>query len=313
MPASDSELDVLPELIENLMSNMKSNLMLLRSFIVLVALLFVGCDKPMLVESTTEKAPKNNVSDFSIGETLEFPSSVLMEDRKINVYLPLSYAKDVDRKYPAIYLLDGSADEDFIHVSGLVQFGSFSWIKMLPESIVVGIANVDRKRDFTYPSNNERDNKDVPTSGGSAKFIEMLETELQPLVEKSYRTNGTKTIIGQSFGGLVVTEILFKKSELFDNFIIISPSLWWDDESLLKLEPKDFLSSKSIYVGVGKEGEVMERVAKELYEKINHVKTADVEVDFQFFPELDHGDTLHIALYDAFKKMFQESETEPSQ
>ena len=58
--------------------------------------------------------------------------------------------------------MDGSKDEDFIHISGIVQFGSFSWINMLPESIVVGIANVDRKRDFTYPSSVEIDKKELP-------------------------------------------------------------------------------------------------------------------------------------------------------
>ena len=50
-------------------------------------------------------------------------------------------------------------DEDFIHISGLVQFGSFSWIHMIPESIVVGIANADRKKRFTYPTNNKKTKK----------------------------------------------------------------------------------------------------------------------------------------------------------
>ena len=69
-------------------------------------------------------------------------------------------------------LLDGSKDEDFIHIAGIVQFGSFSWINMLPETIVVGIANVDRKRDFTYPSQNTLDQEEFPTSGKSAHFIQ---------------------------------------------------------------------------------------------------------------------------------------------
>ena len=94
---------------------------------------------------------------FTIGKTVKIKSKILNENRELNIYLPASYNLDSLKTYPVIYLLDGSKDEDFIHISGIVQFGSFSWINMLPESIVVGIANVDRKRDFTYPSKNELD------------------------------------------------------------------------------------------------------------------------------------------------------------
>jgi len=176
----------------------------------------------------------NDKQKFSIGETITFKSGILNENRKLNIYLPLGYKKDSLKTYPVIYLLDGSVDEDFIHISGLVQFGSFSWIHMVPESIVVGIANIDRKKDFTFPTTNKKDKIDFPTTGDSEKFIDFLEKEVQPFIEKSYKTSSIKTLIGQSLGGLLATEILFKKPNLFDNYIIASPSLWWDDESLLK-------------------------------------------------------------------------------
>ena len=111
-------------------------------------------------------------TDFSIGKTISIHSSVLKEERVLNVYLPQDYSADGSKTYPVIYLLDGSKDEDFIHIAGIVQFGSFSWINMLPETIVVGIANVDRKRDFTYPSQNTLDQEEFPTSGKSARFIQ---------------------------------------------------------------------------------------------------------------------------------------------
>ena len=185
-------------------------------------------------------------SPLIIGETIAFSSKILEESRKLNIYLPHGYTKESTKKYPIIYLLDGSIDEDFIHISGLVQFGSFSWINIIPESIVVGISNIDRKRDFTFPTTNKKDKKDFPTAGGSEKFINFIEKELQPFIEKNYKTDATKTLIGQSLGGLVATEILFKKPALFDNYIITSPSLWWDDESLLKYTPSSYQSKKSI-------------------------------------------------------------------
>ena len=247
-------------------------------------------------------------SDFSIGKTLRFKSKLLNETRVLNIYLPLSYSADSSKTYPVIYLLDGSRDEDFIHISGIVQFGSFSWINMIPESIVVGIANVDRKRDFTYPSQNKKDQEELPSSGHSEKFIRFLEKELLPFIESNYKTADMKTIIGQSLGGLLATEILFEKADLFDNYIIVSPSLWWDDEKLLDRQAKPYDSSKSIFIAGGKEGAVMERTAKELFEKLKKDKKKNTNLYYEFMPDKTHGDALHLAVYKAFEKIFKANE-----
>ncbi len=242
-----------------------------------------------------------NEQPFSIGKSITIQSIVLGENRNLNIYLPLSYSIDSLKTYPVIYLLDGSMDEDFIHISGIVQFGSFSWINMIPESIVVGISNVDRKRDFTFPSTNELDYKDLPTSGKSANFIQFIQKELQPFIDSTFRTNDSKTIIGQSLGGLLATEILFKHPDLFDNYIIVSPSLWWDNESILDYQPSDYKTKKSIFIAVGKEGEVMERTSRELYLKLNKKKSDSTNLNFEFLDDKTHGDALHIAVYNAFK------------
>jgi len=241
---------------------------------------------------------------FSIGETLQMQSKILNQDRTLNVYLPLSYGENQGQTYPVIYLLDGSIDEDFIHIVGLVQFGSMSWINILPESIVVGIGNVDRKHDFTFPTTVKGQKKDFPTTGGSADFIQFLSEEVQPLVEGQYRTNGNRSLIGQSLGGLLATEILLDHADLFDQYFIISPSLWWDKESLLDKTPTPATSEKSIFIAVGKEGKVMEKDAKALYEKLNELKPENPKLHFEFFEKQDHGDVLHLAIYSGFEKVF---------
>ena len=197
-------------------------------------------------------------------------------------------------------------DEDFIHVAGIVQFGSFPWINMLPESIVVGIGNVDRRRDFTYPTSNEADKKQWPTTGHSENFIRFLEKELKPLIDQTYKTKQQSTIIGQSLGGLLATEVLFKNPELFDNYIIVSPSLWWDDETLLDYTPQTYNHPKNIYIAVGAEGEIMERTAKDLFHKLEKLHTQNTELQFEFLADKDHGDALHQAVYNAFEWMFKE-------
>ncbi len=246
---------------------------------------------------------------FSIGEQVQFHSAILEQDRILNVYLPASYHEDSTRNYPVIYLLDGSEDEDFIHIAGLVQFGSFSWISVVPESIVVGIQNIDRKHDFTWPTNNAQDKTDFPTTGGSAAFIRTIADEIQPLVRTEYRCTNECMLIGQSLGGLLATEILLKRPELFNTYMIVSPSLWWDNESLLNAVVPSGVQQTEVYIAVGKEGDVMERVARTLHTKLLNSSSRPARTEFSFFPEHDHGDVLHQAIYDGFKKFSLPPET----
>ncbi|QNA45173.1 alpha/beta hydrolase [Lacibacter sediminis] len=235
---------------------------------------------------------------FPLGIIRQVHSVELNENRTLNIYLPEGYHKD--SSYPVIYLLDGSADEDFIHVAGLVQFYNFPWVNVLPKSIVVGIANVDRRRDFTFPTTIEKDKRDFPTTGGSEKFIRFIEKELQPFINQSLKTNGSNMLIGQSLGGLLATEVLFKKPELFSQYIIVSPSLWWDKESLLKTKLSAFENKLSVYIAVGKEGKIMEEDAKALHELLK-TKLINGTIQFEYISNKEHGNIFHQAVANAFE------------
>lgn len=260
-----------------------------------------------------KELPAKNTKPFVLGSIETIHSEILGEDRTLNIYLPDDYDKNV--KYPVIYLLDGSADEDFIHIVGIVQFNTFSWIERIPKSIVVGIANTNRKLNFTSLTNRESDKKLVPANGGSANFIAFIEKELQPYIEKTYTTNNSKTIIGQSLGGLLATEILFTKPQLFNKYIIISPSLWWRDGYLLKQQPsllnQGYTQPTDIYIGVGKEGSIdgsknhiMEADAKLLYTKIKQGQSKNVKVFFDYLPAEDHATVTHQAVFNAFRLLY---------
>ncbi len=252
---------------------------------------------------------------FVLGRIEEINSVQLAEKRTLNIYLPERYSASDTLRYPVIYLLDGSADEDFIHIVGLVQFNNFSWINRVPKSIVVGIANVDRRRDFTYPTTIEADKKRFPTTGHSDKFIAFIGNELQPFIDQKYKTTTAKTIIGQSLGGLLATEILLKQPRLFDKYIIVSPSLWWDNGSLLNqpsalLQP-DYTKETAVYIGVGKEGltpgdvpRVMEVDANVLAEKLKHTKSKSVTVYFDYLPQEDHATVTHQAVFNALRLLY---------
>ncbi|MGO8056281.1 alpha/beta hydrolase-fold protein, partial [Rhizobium leguminosarum] len=57
-----------------------------------------------------------------MGQIDKIQSIELSETRILNIYLPDGYSPDSSTTYPVIYLLDGSANEDFIHIVGIVQF-----------------------------------------------------------------------------------------------------------------------------------------------------------------------------------------------
>lgn len=255
---------------------------------------------------------------FVLGNIEEIQSAILSEKRILNVYLPEGYNPDDTVKYPVIYLLDGSGDEDFIHIAGLMQFATFSWVDMLPKSILVGIANVDRERDFTYPTTVEKHKMKFLSAGGSEKFIRFIETELQPYIESKYKTNAVRTLIGQSLGGLLATEILYRKPALFSKYIIVSPSLWWDNASLLKSPlpfsrnaPKDESLNTppaglnprvEVYIAVGK-GEERQMIvdARTLF-KLLKLREKDIIVDYELLKDENHATIMHEAIYRAFRK-----------
>ena len=262
-------------------------------------------------KSKTPATPK----PFVLGTIEEIYSAELGEMRTLNIYVPPSYnAKDATT-YPVVYLLDGSADEDFIHVVGLYQFNSFPWVRRAPESIIVGIANIDRKRDFTFPSTVASEKKNFPTTGGSEKFMNFLGKELQPYMQKKYKTNSSKTIIGESLGGLLATEILLKRPAMFTKYIIISPGVWWDGGSLLNYKSQKlnaaFSQPTEVYIGVGKEGltpseppRVMEVDANVLADKIRNINCKNMVVHFDYLPDESHATIAHHALFNALELLY---------
>lgn len=258
----------------------------------------------ILFTVTTVWAQTTPTKPLSIGEVHTIQSTVLKEQRTLNIYLPSGY--DKTKSYPVMYVLDGSINEDFLHITGLVQF--FNMTFAMPDCIVVGIANVDRKRDFTHTTTDESLKKDYPTTGHSAKFIEFIEKELQPFVQKNYKTTDTKYVVGQSLGGLLATEVLLKKPQLFTHYLIVSPSLWWDNETMLNQADaylqKQKQSPQYVYIAIG-EGEHPQMIAEadKLNEIIRSNKPA-VKIDFLKMKDENHATILHNSIYKALALLF---------
>ncbi len=262
---------------------------------------------PIFLLSTLFSIAQTELPPFAFGVVDGFYSNELGEHRTLNIYLPPGYHPDSATRYPVIYLLDGSALEDYAHTAGLVEF--LSTYGVIPQSIVVGIANVSRRRDFTHPTTVKEDLELIPNSGGSEKFMAFIEKELQPYIDSHYLTNADKMLIGQSLGGLLATEIFIKKTDLFNRYVIVSPSLWWDKESLLSQVPA-FLKEHSdlkqqVCIAVGKEPVPMNRDVNTLVKYLKKYPSKSFSYNYVYLPDEDHGTILHMALYKAFEGFYK--------
>lgn len=241
-------------------------------------------------------------TDLNLTKVHKLYSDALQEDRILNVWLPPSYHPDSTQTHSVLYLLDGSAHEDFPHVAGLFQF--LHLYQLMPPTILVGIANVDRYRDFTYPSQDTLDRYYLPTSGGSQQFIEFLTDEAFPLIEQTYKVNEQRTIIGQSLGGLLAAEVLLTKPHLFDDYLIVSPSLWWDEQRLINRAQRllaDYEGpSKRVFISLGEEHPVMHEVADSLTAA---VQAAGWTHWYEPIAGEDHATILHQAVYRGLRQL----------
>jgi len=188
-------------------------------------------------------------SDFVIGDKIRFESKVLDERKTIVVIPPFNYKDRPDEKFPVVYVLDPG--NNLFATFGIVNYYS-DMLKIMPRMIIVGIVSNDREKDYLpAPS------KDYPTGGGADKFLRFINSELIPLVDSAYPVSSERCIIGHSAGGLFAIYALENQPELFNSFICIDPSLWYDDQSCTRKMP-DFLKKnqnikKSIFVSLSNE------------------------------------------------------------
>lgn len=162
--------------------------------------------------------------DIVIGQSFELPSRILGGIRRVNVRLPDHYGEP-GRRFPVLVLLDGGEREDFLHIAGLTQITA-AWGEG-QGLILVGVEGVDRRHDLTSPSSVASDLKAAPTSGGSVAYRRFLVEELKPWIDAHYPLHGGYGLIGESLAGLFVLETLLEQPAAFDDYISVSPSLWW--------------------------------------------------------------------------------------
>ena len=198
----------------------------------------------MLFLLAVSAAAQTNGHLVQFGEQYTLHSKILNEDRDYWVYLPPSEPKAnrSHQKYPVLYVLD--ADWNFQWASEVVQFMSDSLL--IPEFIVVGIPNKDRDRDLS--PTHTRD-PDYPSSGGGPSFERFLNEELAPTINAKFRTVPGRILVGHSLGGALTADFFLRQADGFQAYIAIDPSLWWDDEVLVR-RAKEFIPKPGSHAAI---------------------------------------------------------------
>ena len=220
--------------------------------VVLSLLLSAVSAAPLMAAEPVPSAQATAATPLVIGETFTIQSKALGETRRINVYRPQPWGLDPKAPLPVLYMPDGGIGEDFLHVAGLVQVLSGNG-SMRP-FLLVGIENTERRRDMTGPSKDPQDQKIAPRIGGSAAYRTFLRDELMPQVRQRYPTTDERALIGESLAGLFVVETLLQEPTLFNSYIALDPSLWWNRGTMLagaakqlpavtRAQPRVFLAS----------------------------------------------------------------------
>lgn len=245
-------------------------------------------------------------------QRISLHSKVLNEDRLLWVRFPADYAHNSER-YGVIYQPDapGSVSEMGSVLDFLADEGR------IPPMILVGIGNTDRMRDLT-PTRADLKNDDgsiehYPSSGGGDRFLDFIQDEVIPEIERRYRTTPYRVFSGHSVGALMAIHALRTRPSLFNAYIAASPSLQWDDERELR-DFEKFLASngglkqpKSLFVSLANEGANGRPIGKyfaRLERGLSSSAPKGLAWKSEHFPDETHSSTVLRAHYAGLRFIF---------
>jgi len=258
--------------------------------------------------STIKSQPSDKII---IGSVEKIQSQILNEERQIWVYNPAGNSKE---RLPVLYLLD--AGDHFYSTVGMIKQMAGRW----PAMIVVGITNTNRGRDLTPTTISATG----VVEGGGDNFMNFIEKELIPHIDSTYQTAPYRIFSGHSLGGLTVLHALLHNTRLFNAYIAIDPSLWWNHQQLVQEAKNDFAAKRfngiSLFVGRAKnmpqnmdtltalkDTTSFTMLYRSVTQFINDLKSRDdngLRWDTKFYPEESHGTVELNGEYDALKFLF---------
>jgi predicted alpha/beta superfamily hydrolase len=234
-------------------------------------------------------------------------SKILGEKRKIRIQVPSGSNKH--EAYPVLYVLDGEAQH--VLAAGQVQYLSESY-KILPDMIVVGIDNTDRMRDLTptkpLTADGKKDtaaNSPFRNTGGGEKFLQFIKEELMPFIESRYKTGPYRMLTGHSLGALMALHCLANHPDYFNAYIAISPSLQWDNNTMLTAITeglkKQKLSNTILFFSDANEDVLFHSNQLKLDSTLKTLNISGLQYKRMFYPEETHISEPVKAFYDGIR------------
>ena len=260
------------------------------------------------------------VEKIIIGTKYKIESKILNQERTYIVNLPDSYESESSQAYPVIVLIDGGYY--FNLFTGII--GEMSNNEQVPEMIIIGLLKVDRVKDYTPTNsiiglNGNKDENYLKTSGASKLFLDFIEKELLVEIDNKFRTNSFKIMVGQSFGGLLAATSYLSPVSLFDGYIAIDPSFWWDHQYIVKeidninigqVENNYFyLSSADKYENFSGATHIFElnrNSHDSFYSKLMSKGISYSKIRIQYFEEENHNTSALLSLYNGLKFIYKD-------
>jgi len=183
----------------------------IKIYLLLVQYLFISNLMAQVIET-----------DYKIGKQYFIKSEILNEERELLISLPVNYDRNV-HDYPVIYVMD--AEFLFDLTQSIVKIRAER--NYMPRSIIVGIVNNTGKRnDMALVLKNKEGREFFGGYGGKSKeHVAFLKDEVIPFIEKKYRANSHRTIIGMSPTFGPVLEAFWNDPKLFKGYIILASEL----------------------------------------------------------------------------------------
>jgi len=257
---------------------------------------------------------KNENKEITIAAVDSLYSETLKEYREIWVHLPAD--ANEGEKYPILYVLDAS--EQFSPVMGIV---SHLEVWDMPKTIIVGVPNTDRMRDFTPTVVPPTPGEPYEKSGEYENFLKFMECELAPYLKNKYPVDEMSTIVGHSTAGLFVVSAYVTHPRVFDKYLAIDPSVWWDDEAFVEIAEellqKDNYQNKSLHITAANSYDVDTVRVRRMNTKetaglranlnfhdilVENKKHLDVR--WEYYGEDDHRSLIIPSLYSGIKNLF---------
>lgn len=233
-------------------------------------------------------------NEFLSTKSITLESSILDEEREIIIYSP----DNGKSRNPTLYLLDGH--ENLLLAVGIIS--NLVRADAIPPVNLVGINNYDydRTHDLTPSQVVEEAQEQF---GGGDDFLKFIEKELFPEVDKHLPADSYRVLIGHSLGALFATHVLRTRGELFDAYVAVSPSLWFDKEyeaRELSRMPVNGTRSSRAYFSLANETD--SKNGFELLEK--SLGKYEGLYRFDEFPHADHVTSLVPALFNGLQFVF---------